>query len=169
MSELLDAIRSGDLDKVRLLHDAGCPWDSSACHVAAANGHVDVLRWLHEKGCPWNASACEAAALNGHLDVLRLLHDAGCPWDASACHVAATNGHLDVLRWLLIEGAPCDSVRVWALSRHCSEVGKYRDALDRRVLTVLLALRRAYRGIKPLYLMYILMRMRYAYIGDELY
>mgnify|MGYP003338565624 CR=1 FL=1 len=142
MSELLDAIRSGDLDKVRLLHDAGCPWDSSACHVAAANGH---------------------------LDMLRLLHDAGCPWDASACRAATEGGHVEVLRWLLIEGAPCESVRVWALSRHCSEVGKYRAALDRRVLTVLLALRRAYRGIKPLYMMYILMRMRYAYIGDELY
>ena len=53
------------------------------------NGHLAVLQWARAQGCPWDESACAMAAGNGHLAVLQWARAQGCPWDEQTCAMAA--------------------------------------------------------------------------------
>ena len=46
-----DAVKYGDLDLVKHLHEIGCPWDEHASYNAVVRGHLDMLRYLVEQGC----------------------------------------------------------------------------------------------------------------------
>ena len=54
---------------------------SEPCTAAARRGHLERLKYLHENGCPWDESTCEAAAEGGHLECFKYLHENGRPWN----------------------------------------------------------------------------------------
>ncbi len=70
------------------------------CAAVARLGHLDRLKYLHENGCPWDESACDAAVEGGHLECLKYLHENGCAWDEDTCTAAAEGGHLECLKYL---------------------------------------------------------------------
>ena len=102
------AVRSGHLEKLKLLRENNAPWNGQTCAGAALGGHLEVLQWLRANSCPWDEETCAQAALGGHLEVLQWAHANGCPWDASTCYGAAWGGHLEVLQWAHANDCPWD-------------------------------------------------------------
>jgi hypothetical protein len=105
------AAKRGDLDALKRLHEAGCPWDSDTTSGAARNGHLHCLRYAFEHGCEVNYWACIVAAIHGHLDCLRYLHEHNVPWDGYALMSAAQRGHLECLKYLVESRCPFTSRR----------------------------------------------------------
>ncbi|RHY60474.1 hypothetical protein DYB30_003024 [Aphanomyces astaci] len=117
---ILDAVYSGDVSVLELLHASDAKLLQSMAHplldLAALNGQLDVLAFLHlvvgHTGC--TSLAMDVAAQYGHLEVVRFLHDhrtEGCSvW---AMNGAAENGHLEVVTFLHTHRA--ESSLEWAL------------------------------------------------------
>ena len=57
VSEIWEAVREGDLDRLKYCHENDCPWDDLTCVVAAKNGNLDCIMYAHERGCPWSSSS----------------------------------------------------------------------------------------------------------------
>ena len=91
------AAAEGDLDELKLMHQAGFSIDSAA-DEAASNGYLDCLKYAHENGCKLTDATAFAAG-NGHLDCLKYAFENGCKIDSDAIRYAARGGHLDCLRF----------------------------------------------------------------------
>ena len=112
----LAAIRRGDLECMKVLHESGCPWDEHVCNLAARNGSIDCLRYVVEHGCELDSySACECAIENNHLDCLKYLcdHEGACPTEEGGMTlvdiaIAYFTGDLKILDYLRDKGASCD-------------------------------------------------------------
>jgi ankyrin repeat protein len=117
MSQLIDAVRRGDLPAVEALLDAdpralgrGDAQGMTPLLWAAFQGDAEVARVLLARGAdagvkdPRGATALMLAAEGGHLAVVRLLvpsGDADARGEALRC--AAGAGHLTMVVWLLDE------------------------------------------------------------------
>ena len=99
------AVRSGQLEELKVLRADGWPWDRDTCSAAALGGHLEVLQWARAKGCPWDIRTCHKAAEGGHLKVLLWARKNGCPCDENELHIAAQNGHEAMVRALIELGA----------------------------------------------------------------
>ncbi len=93
------AASAGDLEELKKMHKAGCPWDEDTTRAAARNGHLDCLRYLHENGCPWDEWTPAIAAANGHLNCLRYVRENDCPLDERTALSASQSGELDCLQY----------------------------------------------------------------------
>eukprot|EP00953_Heterococcus_sp_UTEX-ZZ885_P030661 16186-Heterococcus_DN1.PRE.2 len=108
------AAAAGHSAVLQFLHDAGCPFDVSACTAAAKRGDSDMFKWLNSKGVRWqtNVAAIYAAAGSGNVQLLMwirqqvpdvmqqfILHDL-------AMTSAVLNGKLDMCKYLQSEGCP---------------------------------------------------------------
>lgn len=92
---------SGKLDNLEWLKSIGCPLPKTAeACSAAARTSLECLEWLHKIGCPWNSYTYSAAAKKGKIDCLRYMDQHKCPTRSYACFVAAKNGHLNTLKYL---------------------------------------------------------------------
>lgn len=123
---LMIAARSGDLDVVRQLIEAGADMNHrnnqqyTALMLAARNGHVDVVRLLVDARADVHHhnhqrdTALMLAAQNGHFHVVRRLVDAHADVNHhnhqgdTALMLAAMNGHRNVVRRLLQTDTPVD-------------------------------------------------------------
>jgi len=105
---MLRSACAGNVSRVRLLHENGCPWDEQACERAAMHGQLACLQYAHENGCPWDEGACHCAARDDHLDCLKYLHKNGCPWNALTCQLAAKFCQLECLKYAYEHGCPWD-------------------------------------------------------------
>lgn len=70
---------SKNLQKIKLLHKMGCPWDIESCRGIASGGKLKNLIFAHDNGCPWNENVFMAAAQNGRLDCLKYMYENKCP------------------------------------------------------------------------------------------
>lgn len=128
MAVLVEAVRSGDVGRVKRLLKGGLfqrsanpneksPTGRTALHEAAERGLVEATRLLLAKGA--SAIACDlegvtplhVAAEHGRLEVAQLLLIAGAdpnakdPYHRTPLHYAAEFGHASVARLLLDKGA----------------------------------------------------------------
>ena len=49
-----NAVKSGNLQKMKWLYDNKCPWNCYTFPNAAQNGNLENMNWLRENGCPTN-------------------------------------------------------------------------------------------------------------------
>lgn len=96
----VNAVRTGNLEILRICRENTCPWDAWTFSAAAKAGNMEIIRYLKDNGCPWNEWACSQAARWGNMDILKFLIDNGCPWDEWMCFDAARGGHVDILKYL---------------------------------------------------------------------
>lgn len=88
MSHVAAAAWKGDLTRVRVLLEEGCPVDKGACELAASGGHADVLAFLLDRGVPaGNAMAYAVEA--GSAPCLDALYARGTPLTEAALKWAA--------------------------------------------------------------------------------
>jgi ankyrin repeat protein len=123
-SEIRDAARTGDLDKLKsLLKDnpdlvsSKDNHNQTSLHWAAAKGQTDVTRFLLAQNADVNATAYNGetplifAAVNGHKDVVEMLLARKADVNAkgnsgeTALEAAAINGHREVVEALLANKA----------------------------------------------------------------
>lgn len=71
-----------DLDRVKLLYNAGLPIPETICGYIVSNVHdrVDMLEWVYEHGIIPSSRAYNPAMSNGNLNCLKWLHEKGIPW-----------------------------------------------------------------------------------------
>ncbi|MEM3964298.1 MAG: ankyrin repeat domain-containing protein [Thermofilaceae archaeon] len=118
MSELHEAVREGDLQRVKKLLEQGANVNARSrvgwtpLHWAAEKGYLEVARLLVEKGANVNArdndgrTPLHYAALYGYLDVVRFLLEAGAnptfrdSWGRTPADLARKIGHGDVAKLL---------------------------------------------------------------------
>jgi hypothetical protein len=125
----------GQLASLKMLHEAGCPWDENTPSNAAYRGYLECLRYAFEQGCPWDEHTASSAARNGHLECLKYAltnqcpatistcnlaaefgslasliyaHEHGCPWDADTMARAAWHGRLNYIQYMHENGCPWD-------------------------------------------------------------
>jgi len=127
---LFDAVRGGDLEKVKELLASGAQVDArdddgwQPLHYAARGGHLPVVKYLiEEQGVQVDAKSTYGsqplhfAAWHGHLPVVKyLVGERGAQVDAKdgygrqPLHHAADDGHLSVVKYLVGEqGAQVDA------------------------------------------------------------
>jgi hypothetical protein len=99
------AVRSGQLEELKVLRADGWPWDRDTCSAAALGGHLEVLQWTRANGYPWDIRTCHKAAEGGHLKVLLWARKNGCPCGENELHIAAQNGQVAIVQVLKWAGA----------------------------------------------------------------
>ncbi|XP_077997098.1 uncharacterized protein LOC144450368 [Glandiceps talaboti] len=128
--DLIDAVKSGDIEKVKFYLDNGYDvnyvderdWDrKTSLHYGAENGHLDICKLLLEAGAQVNAAndlnqtSLHFGAMEGHFDSCKLLLEAGAQVNAAddenktSLHYADKNQHLDIFKLLLDVGAERDN------------------------------------------------------------
>ena len=147
----LQASQQGNLDELKRLHEAGCPWDWYSKPTAAARGDLEMLKYIHEngfeifppfttswaaregkldclmyareRGCPWRSVSIELAAMNGHTNVVKYMFENGCPWESSITAVASREGRLETLKYLVEEAKISlhPYAKVWAKNDEIKE------------------------------------------------
>jgi hypothetical protein len=104
------------------------------CHVmskAAEYGHLSLCQWLHNAGCPWDSSACRNAVDGGYLEVLRFLHDNGCPWDGGLIlynAVIATHNNASMLQYLWEQGLQLNAAKLTEYLNYAGTNNKLESA-----------------------------------------
>jgi len=69
------------LEVLKWAREAGCPWDSQTCTMAAMWGQPDVMQWAWDHDCPLGGPySCARAAECGQLEALQWLRGHQCPW-----------------------------------------------------------------------------------------
>jgi len=119
------AAKYEDLDVLRLLHEAGCPWTVNTTYEASRQGHLPLLHYAASHGCPVEVVSCScsvlpqhfwcmkyvfdnhskkfdsiAAVIHDHFDCFRYAHDHGCPITEDIVVCAARLGRLNFLRYV---------------------------------------------------------------------
>ncbi len=128
------AVKSGNLDMVKLLRKWKYPWSDIIGRTACALGKLDIIKWLYDNKSSLPNNACQLAAKHGHLNTLIWLHNNTFDLGNSAleaarngyleslvwiyeqlkilpdtiCAAAANGGNLSVLRWLINHGYTCN-------------------------------------------------------------
>jgi ankyrin repeat protein len=112
-SELVEAIRYGEIHSVRTLVEAGSDVNSTDSYgrpvliMAAQRGHTEIVQILTDNGADVNASLMKSAHI-GYPEVVMVLLEAGADVHAkdlngyTALMIAAREGH-DVIVEMLIE------------------------------------------------------------------
>jgi len=121
--QLLFTARSGHLNRVKFLLDAGAGIESqdydnnTILHLAAKNGHLDAVQYIFEAGANLEAENINLDTLlilaveNGHLDIVLALLEAGANIKSSnemyqtPLSIASKNGNLKIVNFLLEAGA----------------------------------------------------------------
>lgn len=123
-SVLSVAIKGGNLQSIKYLHDQGCEWDVFSLPLAAELGYFEIVKFALDRKCSVSAKcvasaakwghydivkylirnkrfdASEEAAESGELDILQLLYENGCEISDLAWRWAAKNGDMEMLKWL---------------------------------------------------------------------
>lgn len=136
----VSAVRTGNLDLVKVAHRNGCVSISNAhgeaaqrgfldiirwgrknddlswvyaeiCGKAARGGHMDIVQWARENGCPWDSISNLELARGGCLGMLCWARRNGCPWDQRMCSEAAAGGCLRILQYARKNGCEWDAIR----------------------------------------------------------
>ena len=96
-------LAADSLEKMKVLHEHGCPWDKGIMHAVAKAGNLATLRYCLENGCPGREDVALAAA--PHLPLLQYLHAQGCPLlpEAYQCALQAVRP-IECVRFLFETG-----------------------------------------------------------------
>ena len=119
MSDLYDAAKAGDLERVQMLvgKEEGRNEKDISLYVASSNGHFAVVRYLVEQGADMEKvhndgfTSLIRASMNGHLEMVRYLLEQGANrdkvnnYDNTSLHLAANWGHLEIAQLLMVYGA----------------------------------------------------------------
>ena len=125
MTELYDAAKAGDLERVILLVEQGADknqvgkqFGRTVLIIAADNEHLDIIRYLVEQGADVEKVDDEGntpliyASDHGHLEAVQYLLEQGADRDKTASsdgftplHCAAQQGHLEITKLLMAYGA----------------------------------------------------------------
>jgi hypothetical protein len=102
-----EAVRSGNLDCVKVLYDMGYEQHRStepnlhAAVFAVDYGQLEILRFVVEGSGPsqsgWLNGEC---AVQGGVEMLQYVRELGCVFDECAPETAARQGELEALRYL---------------------------------------------------------------------
>ena len=65
------------LEMLKLLHDAGCPWDSTIVSCAASRGYFEFVKYAIENGCPVSSDAIRHATMHDHPHIVDLIYLSG--------------------------------------------------------------------------------------------
>ena len=125
-----------NLDKIKLLHKHGCPWDKRTLHAIVEAGDLEKLKYCLENGCPGREDVVLAAARFPSLlkylhaqgcpllpeayqcalqavrpiECVRFLFETGCcPWPKDACTWFVQHRRMDCLKYAHMHGAPWDA------------------------------------------------------------
>ncbi len=127
--EIHDAVRSGNLEKVKTILQSHAEWlnipdqnQKTPLHTALESGHVEIAKYLIEKGADINlkdkdkAAPLHNAAYLGSLDVVDLLLKKGAASlnegnfrGQTPLHFACERGHFEVATRLLDAGADIEA------------------------------------------------------------
>ena len=147
--ELLEAVRAGDVQRVRELLEAGANPNArdkdglTPLHWAASEGHADIVKILLEHGADPNTkikygwTPLHYASREGHADVVKLLLEHGADPNTkkddglTPLHVAAFSGHADVVKLLLEHGADPNARNYLGWTPLDVAEGQVRDVLER--------------------------------------
>ena len=128
-AEIHDAVRSGDLEKVKTLLKSNNEWlnnpdqnQKTPLHLALESGHIDIASYLIERGADINlkdkdkASPLHNAAYLGNLEIVDLLLKKGATSlnegnfrGQTPLHFACERGHPEVANCLLDAGADIEA------------------------------------------------------------
>jgi hypothetical protein len=80
-------VKHNRLPELQWLHtEQGCQLPADVNVYAAKSGSIDMLKWLKEAGCVFDEDPMRSAAEHGH--VVPYLRTEGCPWHVQACRKA---------------------------------------------------------------------------------
>jgi hypothetical protein len=114
-----DAAWINDIDKLKYLHDHGCPLTTDTMllsiegnmyetsDVSEKPTHIPVLQYLYDNNCPWDEQ-CTALAARCGVYMLEFLHTHGYPWNETVIQNAIQFKNMTGLRYAYEHGCPYD-------------------------------------------------------------
>lgn len=97
-----NAIISGNLDMIKYLYIANCPYhEHTSCIYAAENNYLEVCKYLKEISFKFDVGTTIAAAYSGKLDCLKFAIDNGCPINEEVFYRAVEGNHINVVKYLV--------------------------------------------------------------------
>jgi hypothetical protein len=117
------AAKSGELQTVKMLHEAGVPWTIvdllDAAEDAMAKGNRECFDYMVEQGCPTTSVwFCKYAAYARDLGALQHVRAAGCPWNEEIMTILAAKGELHLVQWAHENGCPWDYETIYVARGH---------------------------------------------------
>ena len=109
----LGAIRSGNLEVLKSIRQAGAPWHINAWATAACWNQVEVMKYLKEQDVPRGTQIWTKAARWGRLNILKYLHEERIPVDDDVWTYAAYGGNLEVCELLRGYGIPLNVSQIY--------------------------------------------------------
>lgn len=125
-SEAVEVVlQQGNIQLVKLLHEAGGTWPEDAAFFCVLFDHLDCLIYAIENGHTFESDLCIVAAHVGSLRCLVYLHLKGRPWDRKTTCAAAIRGHFQCLKFAHQRGCPLNSTA----TTYALNCGAWRCAL----------------------------------------
>ena len=94
------AIKSGNLELVKLLRKWNYPWSDTVVREACILGKYDIVQWLYDNNAKFPSDTCELIASSGNLGLLKWITLKGFALENSLLS-AAKFGRLDIVIWIV--------------------------------------------------------------------
>jgi ankyrin repeat protein len=104
--DLLEASKTGNLERVKELISQGVDNLDKALRKASTYGHLEIIKYLDSQGADIHAcddGALRLASYNGQLEVVKYLVEQGADIhakDDNALRFASEKGHLEIIKYL---------------------------------------------------------------------
>ena len=100
------AVSNGNLETVKILHEAGCLFDEKTMNLAIDHGMIEIVKYLQSIGCGVDEEAFDSAISNGDLEIAKFLHSCGVQPGKWSVTIACANNKFQTLQWLVGIKAP---------------------------------------------------------------
>lgn len=109
---------NNNLNNLKWLIDNGCPFNKWTLVSAVKGGNLDIMKYLHEIGIDLDLEVFEAAIRYKHTDIIQIniikwLIEMRCPWDDFIFTSAIESKNLNIIKYLQSSGCPRNKLIVY--------------------------------------------------------
>jgi hypothetical protein len=120
-----DAIKSGNLEVIKYLHECGYPWPAECLRTAIIAKRIDIVRHLCENGCQYRSCRVteavrsleiakylvgkygwgkhyniQDAIQSNNVDTVKYYHECGCDITCNSVRTAVVYGNVEILKYI---------------------------------------------------------------------
>lgn len=120
-SIMLGAVRSGRLDRIKILEAKGYPLHIDTCRIAAEKGYFDILQYAHGQGHRIDFNILEAAIFQGALPICDWVDQNKTPDNNVMVRISNETSTPELIDWIYAHGYRLSSDTIRCVVHHVYE------------------------------------------------